>query len=91
MPYRLCYPRREITNPSSIVMKQITPSAGAVRVIGLVAVIAGAFLVVYGEYDDSPGGMLMGSVIGLVGLYHMARPRRRGKPRTGTPPENPPA
>ncbi|MFH0890427.1 MAG: hypothetical protein V1856_00140 [Candidatus Liptonbacteria bacterium] len=43
-----------------------------IRIIGLVLVILfGAFMFVYGEFDDSPGGQLLGLVMfvgGIVGL-----------------------
>jgi len=42
------------------------------KVLGFVlAILFGAFLVVYGGYDDSPGGQLVGLlavILGIVGI-----------------------
>ena len=44
----------------------------------ILAIVFGVFLVVYGEYDDSPGGQLLGllAVIGgIVGVIKRVRVR----------------
>jgi hypothetical protein len=47
------------------------------KIIGLVAVILfGAFAVVFGGYDDSPGAQGLGVIIalaGIVGVYRQVR------------------
>ena len=46
----------------------------------LLAIGLGAFFVVYGERDDSPGGQLLGLVIavaGIIGAIRIIRNRKR--------------
>ena len=40
-------------------------------ILSILAIVVGAFFVVYGEYDDSPGGQLLGLlaiILGIVGV-----------------------
>lgn len=41
------------------------------------AVLCGAFLVVFGGYDDSPGAQLLGLIIILVSVVVAMRMRKR--------------
>ena len=37
----------------------------------VLAVLAGIFLIVFGGYDDSPGGQLIGLLLTIFGLYRL--------------------
>lgn len=39
----------------------------------------GGFLFVYGEYDDSPGGQLLGLLVALAGVVGSVREARRNR------------
>lgn len=40
-----------------------------IKLIGFIfAILFGAFLFVYGEYDDSPGGQLIGLIVAIIGI-----------------------
>ncbi|MEK7601320.1 MAG: hypothetical protein AAB480_02210 [Patescibacteria group bacterium] len=41
----------------------------------VVAIAFGAFMVVYGEIDDSPGGQLLGLVVVLAGIVGVIKSR----------------
>jgi hypothetical protein len=41
------------------------------------AILFGAFMVVYGEYDDSPGGQLLGLVAVIGGIVGIVRGRKK--------------
>jgi len=43
----------------------------------ILAILFGAFMVVYGGYDDSPGGQLLGLVIAIAGIVGVVRNRRK--------------
>lgn len=45
--------------------------------ISIAAVLLGAALVVYGGYDDSPGGQLIGVLIVVAGIVSAFRSRKR--------------
>jgi hypothetical protein len=34
----------------------------------ITAILSGAFMFVYGEFDDSPGGQVLGVVVGIAGV-----------------------
>ena len=42
----------------------------------ILAVIFGAFLIVFGEVDDSPGGMLLGLIVVIVGVVGVIKSRK---------------
>jgi hypothetical protein len=41
------------------------------------AVLFGVFLFVYGEYDDSPGGQLIGLIVVIIGAIGMIRNKKK--------------
>jgi len=41
--------------------------------IAVLAILFGAFMFVYGELDDSPGGQLMGLVAVIIGIVGIVR------------------
>lgn len=43
----------------------------------IVAIALGAFLIVYGGYDDSPGGQLLGVLIAIGGIVGVIRERKK--------------
>lgn len=43
----------------------------------LLAILFGVFMVVYGEYDDSPGGQLLGLVLFFLGIVGMVKSRKK--------------
>jgi len=49
-----------------------------IKILGLILVILfGIFLFVYGEYDDSPGGQLLGLILVIVGIVGLIRGKKR--------------
>ena len=50
----------------------------------LVAVL-GAFLFVYGEFDDSPGGQLIGLLAVIIGIVGIIKSVRKDKNKTLDP------
>jgi hypothetical protein len=48
-------------------------------IIGTAMILGGAFLFIYGEIDDSPGGQLLGLFIVVSGVSIMIRARTRGQ------------
>ncbi len=49
--------------------------------ISILAIVLGAFMFVYGEKDDSPGGQLLGLVLFIVGIVWVIRARKKGLKR----------
>lgn len=43
----------------------------------ILAIPLGAFMFVYGEYDDSPGGQLLGLIIVIIGIVGLIKSRRK--------------
>jgi len=41
------------------------------------AILFGIFMFVYGEYDDSPGGQLLGLVVAIVGVVGLIKNKRK--------------
>ncbi|MFA6432455.1 MAG: hypothetical protein WCV82_01395 [Candidatus Paceibacterota bacterium] len=41
----------------------------------ILAILFGAFLIVYGGYDDSPGGQLIGLIAVVAGIVGVKKPR----------------
>lgn len=49
-----------------------------IKVLFLILLIPlGALLFVYAEYDDSPGGQLIGVVVGIVGIVGLIRAKKK--------------
>lgn len=48
-------------------------------ILSVLAVFSGAFLFVYGEFDDSPGGQLLGILIAVVGVVGTVKSYHRIK------------
>jgi hypothetical protein len=43
----------------------------------LLAILFGVFMFIYGGYDDSPGGQLLGLLIVIVGIVGILRKKKR--------------
>ena len=43
----------------------------------ILAILFGVFFVVYGEYDDSPGGQLLGLLAVVAGIYGVIKSRKK--------------
>ena len=43
----------------------------------ILAILFGAFLFVYGEIEDSPGGQLMGLVVAIIGIVGVIKSRKK--------------
>ncbi len=43
----------------------------------ILAITAGAFMIVYGEMDDSPGGQLLGLIAVIAGIVGVVKSRKR--------------
>jgi len=43
----------------------------------ILAILLGVFFVIYGEYDDSPGGQLLGVVLMVIGIVGIARNKKK--------------
>ena len=49
-----------------------------IRIVGFIMLIlSGIFMFVFGEYDDSPGGQLIGVVVVIVGIIGMIKTKRK--------------
>lgn len=46
-------------------------------VLAIFAILFGVFLVVYGEYDDSPGGQLIGLLAVIVGIMGLIKSKKK--------------
>jgi hypothetical protein len=46
-------------------------------IYSIIAVSFGAFLFVYGESDDSPGGQLLGLILAISGIVVIIRSRKK--------------
>ncbi len=46
-------------------------------IISILAILFGAFLFVYGEFDDSPGGQLLGVVAVILGIAGIIKIRKK--------------
>ena len=40
-------------------------------------ILLGIFMFVWGEYDDSPGGQLLGAVLGIVGIIGIIKTKAK--------------
>ena len=45
-------------------------------ILFILLILLGILLFVYAEYDDSPGGQLIGLVLGIVGTIGLVRNRK---------------
>lgn len=45
--------------------------------LSILAILFGAFMVVYGGYDDSPGAQGIGVILGILGIVGVVRFIRR--------------
>ena len=45
--------------------------------VSVLAILFGAFLFVYGEIDDSPGGQLIGLVVVIAGAIGVIKSRKK--------------
>jgi hypothetical protein len=43
----------------------------------ILAILFGAFMFVYGEIDDSPGGQLFGLLVVIVGIVGIVKSKRK--------------
>jgi drug/metabolite transporter (DMT)-like permease len=43
----------------------------------ILAILFGAFMFVYGEFDDSPGGQLMGLLAVIAGIVGIVKSRKK--------------
>lgn len=43
----------------------------------ILAILFGAFMFVYGEFDDSPGGQLLGLLAVIAGIWGIIRKRKK--------------
>ncbi|MFA6460091.1 MAG: hypothetical protein WCV73_02425 [Patescibacteria group bacterium] len=46
-------------------------------ILGILAILFGAFLFVYGEFDDSPGGQVIGLVLAITGIVVIIKSRKQ--------------
>lgn len=46
-------------------------------IYSILAMLFGVFMFVYGEYDDSPGGQLLGLLMFILGIFVMVKSRRK--------------
>ena len=46
-------------------------------VLSILAILFGGFMVVYGGYDDSPGGQLLGVVLIVIGIVGGIKSRKK--------------
>lgn len=46
-------------------------------VYSIVAILFGVFIFVYGGYDDSPGGQLLGLIIFIAGIVSLVRNKKK--------------
>ena len=48
------------------------------RILYLVlAILFGAFMFIYGEYDDSPGGQLIGLIVVIIGIVGLIKSKKK--------------
>ena len=43
----------------------------------ILAIGFGAFMFVYGEFDDSPGGQLLGVVLAVIGIVGVIKSKKK--------------
>jgi len=52
----------------------------------ILAILFGIFMFIYGGFDDSPGGQLIGVVIIVIGIVNIVKSRKK---TLDSPPEKP--
>jgi len=45
--------------------------------LSILGILFGAFLFVYGEHDDSPGGQLLGLVMVVIGIAGIIKSKKK--------------
>lgn len=45
--------------------------------LAILAILFGAFFFVYGEFDDSPGGQLLGLLVVILGVVSIMKSRKK--------------
>ena len=43
----------------------------------VLAILFGIFMFVYGEYDDSPGGQLLGVIVAIIGIVGLIKSKKK--------------
>ena len=43
----------------------------------VLAILLGVFMFVYGEFDDSPGGQLLGLVVAIIGIVGLIKSKKK--------------
>lgn len=46
-------------------------------VFSIIAILFGAFMFVYGGYDDSPGGQLLGFLLVILGVVGVIKSKKK--------------
>ena len=46
------------------------------------AILFGIFMFVYGEYDDSPGGQLIGLLAVIIGIVGLIKSKKKHPPKS---------
>ena len=46
------------------------------KILYFALVLLGAFFVVYGGYDDSPGGQMLGLLLVVFGIFRLVRGKK---------------
>ena len=66
--------------PGHVSATYITPAREPMKtqmtILALLVIAFGAALFIFGEYDDSPGGQLIGLIVALYGVYALWRALR---------------
>jgi len=47
--------------------------------LSILALLFGIFMIVYGEYDDSPGGQLLGLLVVIASVWGALKSRKKTK------------
>lgn len=51
-------------------------------IYSIIAILFGAFIFVYGGYDDSPGAQLLGLIVAIIGVVVIIRSRKKKSDQT---------
>lgn len=46
-------------------------------ILSILAILFGAFMFVYGGYDDSPGGQLLGLLVFIIGIVGVVKSKKK--------------
>ncbi len=44
----------------------------------ILAILFGVFMVIFGEYDDSPGAQGLGLILAIVGIFYLVKSKTAG-------------